>query len=82
MYIFIILLVIEILLFQTIMETVGTEINRIYTLFKSRNPDFMGGVSLGGHSLGSLILFDLLSHQIPPEKMVPIDFVYNLNSIT
>ncbi|XP_077292886.1 uncharacterized protein LOC143915940 [Arctopsyche grandis] len=54
---------------QTIMETVGTEINRIYTLFKSRNPDFMGGVSLGGHSLGSLILFDLLSHQIPPEKM-------------
>jgi hypothetical protein len=28
-----------------------------------RNPSFEGQISLGGHSLGSLILFDLLSHQ-------------------
>ncbi|KAF2879623.1 hypothetical protein ILUMI_26536 [Ignelater luminosus] len=54
---------------QTIITTVGTELNRIYELFKQRNPSFCGGVSLGGHSLGSLILFDLLSHQHPePEK--------------
>ncbi|XP_078047652.1 uncharacterized protein LOC144475532 isoform X2 [Augochlora pura] len=50
---------------QTIMHTVGNEINRLYTLFKDRNPDFDGGVYLGGHSLGSLILFDLLCHQKP-----------------
>ena len=28
-----------------------------------RNPNFSGKISLIGHSLGSLIVFDLLSHQ-------------------
>jgi len=41
----------------------------MHQLFLQRNPDFSGGVSLGGHSLGSLILFDLLCHQKPPQKM-------------
>ncbi|XP_076668980.1 uncharacterized protein LOC143369217 isoform X2 [Andrena cerasifolii] len=50
---------------QTIMQTVGSEVNRLYALFKERNPDFNGGIYLGGHSLGSLILFDLLCHQKP-----------------
>ncbi|XP_076245833.1 uncharacterized protein LOC143186201 isoform X2 [Calliopsis andreniformis] len=50
---------------QTIMQTVGSEVNKLYALFKERNPDFDGGVYLGGHSLGSLILFDLLCHQKP-----------------
>ncbi|KAK9304382.1 hypothetical protein QLX08_004179 [Tetragonisca angustula] len=50
---------------QTIMETVGNELNRLHALFKKRNPDFSGGIYLGGHSLGSLILFDLLCHQKP-----------------
>ncbi|XP_029051027.2 SEC23-interacting protein-like isoform X1 [Osmia bicornis bicornis] len=53
---------------QTIMQTVGIEINRLYTLFQERNPDFNGGIYLGGHSLGSLILFDLLCHQTPLPK--------------
>ncbi|XP_041921612.1 SEC23-interacting protein isoform X3 [Alosa sapidissima] len=48
---------------QTIMDTVAKEINRIYALFMERNPDFKGGISVSGHSLGSLILFDLLSNQ-------------------
>ncbi|XP_069316432.1 SEC23-interacting protein isoform X2 [Eulemur rufifrons] len=48
---------------QTIVEKVGLEINRLYALFMSRNPDFKGGVSVAGHSLGSLILFDILSNQ-------------------
>lgn len=51
---------------QTIISTVGDELNRVYNLFKQRNPSFKGGVSIGGHSLGSLIIFDLLAHQ-PPE---------------
>ncbi|XP_013162505.1 PREDICTED: uncharacterized protein LOC106113989 [Papilio xuthus] len=50
---------------QTIVDTVCKELNRIYSLFKSRNPTFTGGVSLGGHSLGSVILYDLLCHQKP-----------------
>lgn len=45
------------------MDAVGNSLNRYYTLFCQRNPHFTGAVSLGGHSLGSLILFDLLCHQ-------------------
>ncbi|KAG5880945.1 hypothetical protein JTB14_010376 [Gonioctena quinquepunctata] len=48
---------------QNIVATVGNELNRVYDLFNQRNPSFTGGVSLSGHSLGSLILFDLLCHQ-------------------
>ncbi|GJQ67816.1 hypothetical protein Trydic_g21102 [Trypoxylus dichotomus] len=53
---------------QTIISTVGTELNRIYDLFKQRNPDFNGGISLAGHSLGSLILFDILCNQADASK--------------
>ncbi|XP_060106552.1 phospholipase DDHD2 [Heteronotia binoei] len=48
---------------QTIVDTVASEMNRLYLLFLKRNPDFKGGVSIAGHSLGSLILFDLLTNQ-------------------
>ncbi|KAM9847533.1 SEC23-interacting protein isoform 2-T2 [Aulostomus maculatus] len=48
---------------QTIMDTVALEINRLHALFMKRNPDYKGGISVAGHSLGSLILFDLLSNQ-------------------
>ncbi|XP_040847937.1 SEC23-interacting protein isoform X2 [Ochotona curzoniae] len=55
---------------QLIVEKVGMEINRLHALFMSRNPDFKGGVSVAGHSLGSLILFDILSNQkdLQPSK--------------
>lgn len=49
---------------QTIINNVGNEINRLYTLFMERHPNFTGSVSLAGHSLGSVIVFDLLAHQI------------------
>uniref|UniRef100_A0A8C2YIS1 DDHD domain containing 2 n=1 Tax=Chinchilla lanigera TaxID=34839 RepID=A0A8C2YIS1_CHILA len=48
---------------QTIVDTVASEMNRLYTLFLKRNPNFKGGVSIAGHSLGSLILFDILTNQ-------------------
>ncbi|XP_011297093.1 phospholipase DDHD2 isoform X2 [Fopius arisanus] len=51
---------------QTIMQTVGNEMNRVNALFRERNPNFTGDIYLGGHSLGSLILFDLLCHQKAP----------------
>ncbi|KAK2718925.1 hypothetical protein QYM36_006066 [Artemia franciscana] len=58
---------------QTIVSTVTGELNRIYELFKKRNPGFSGRVSLAGHSLGSVILFDILSHQ--PETSTRADDV-------
>uniref|UniRef100_A0A8D2QNQ6 DDHD domain containing 2 n=1 Tax=Zosterops lateralis melanops TaxID=1220523 RepID=A0A8D2QNQ6_ZOSLA len=48
---------------QTIVDTVASEMNRLHRLFLQRNPHFKGGVSIAGHSLGSLILFDLLTNQ-------------------
>ncbi|XP_043218862.1 phospholipase DDHD2-like isoform X3 [Amphibalanus amphitrite] len=48
---------------QVILKTVGDDINSIYGKFCERNPEFRGSVSVAGHSLGSLILFDLLSNQ-------------------
>ncbi|XP_012539390.1 uncharacterized protein LOC105838396 isoform X2 [Monomorium pharaonis] len=53
---------------QTIMQTVGSEMNRLHALFKERNPSFDGEIFLGGHSLGSLIMFDLLCHQKPEKE--------------
>ena len=61
------------LVFQAILDTVVSEINRLFTLFSERNEDFKGKVSIMGHSLGSLIAFDLLSHQTAsnqPEHVV------------
>ncbi|XP_012268843.2 SEC23-interacting protein-like isoform X1 [Athalia rosae] len=60
---------------QTIMQTVGNEMNRLHALFKKRNPTFEGGIYVGGHSLGSLILFDLLCHQKPPKEEETVEKV-------
>ncbi|KAL9091470.1 MAG: hypothetical protein Q9165_004856 [Trypethelium subeluteriae] len=62
-------LALDILLYQSpaykdhIARIVRQECNRIYKLFKERNPGFKGKVSLIGHSLGSAIMFDILCHQ-------------------
>ena len=37
--------------------------NRLIKKFKERNPSFTGNISLIGHSLGSVICYDLLTHQ-------------------
>lgn len=49
---------------QAIITSVSTDLNRLHNLFQLRNPTFKGGISLIGHSLGSLILFDILSHEL------------------
>jgi hypothetical protein len=61
-------LALDILLYQSayrehIVNIVLDESNRIYNLFRERNPYFQGKVSLIGHSLGSAILFDILCRQ-------------------
>lgn len=50
---------------QRIMNSIVVSLNDIYLKYRQRHPEFNGGVSLAGHSLGSLILFDLLCHQNP-----------------
>lgn len=58
---------------QRIMGAVADRLNRTYSKFCSRNPTFKGDVSLAGHSLGSLIIFDLLQNQ----KFISPDDVEN-----
>ena len=45
-------------IFQMIAETVGSEMNRLFSLFLTRNPQFKGGVSVAGHSLGECNISD------------------------
>lgn len=61
-------LAMDVLLYQSayrehISKIVQEECNRLYHLFKERNPTFDGRVSLCGHSLGSAIIFDILCRQ-------------------
>ena len=61
-------LALDVLLYQsayreTIVEIVLREANRIYKLFKDRNPNFKGKIHVIGHSLGSAIMFDILCRQ-------------------
>lgn len=51
------------LFLQQIIDAVSGNLNKCYAKFCERNPNFNGSVSVSGHSLGSLILFDLLQHQ-------------------
>ncbi|XP_054727997.1 mucin-2 isoform X1 [Anastrepha obliqua] len=53
---------------QKIMNTVAASMNEVYNKYRERHPEFSGGVSVAGHSLGSLILFDLLCHQKAPKE--------------
>ncbi|POM57924.1 PhosphoLipase [Phytophthora palmivora] len=60
---------------QVILDEVAKEMNRVFTLFQSRHPDWMElrssrgpgwrrkKVSIVAHSLGSIICFDILNHQ-------------------
>ncbi|KAK4152135.1 DDHD domain-containing protein [Chaetomidium leptoderma] len=61
-------LALDVLLYQSayreqIADIVLRESNRIYKIFKARNPEFKGKVHIVGHSLGSAIMFDILCRQ-------------------
>ncbi|TPX44308.1 hypothetical protein SeLEV6574_g04574 [Synchytrium endobioticum] len=56
---------------QEMINSVTDELNRIYRLFKGRNPNFKGKVHLYGHSLGSVLAFDVMCNQ--PDVMLEAD---------
>ncbi|ETV75358.1 hypothetical protein, variant 1 [Aphanomyces astaci] len=51
---------------QQVLSFVANAINTIFALYKLRHPTFQGQVSIMGHSLGSVITYDLLSLQEDP----------------
>lgn len=70
-------LALDVLLYQSnyreqICRIVLQEANRIYRLFRERNPEFKGKVHLMGHSLGSAIVFDILCRQKESLKEEPL----------
>nr|KAJ3423000.1 hypothetical protein HK105_004959 [Polyrhizophydium stewartii] len=48
---------------QEMLRQVSAELNRVYKEYMTRNPGFTGKVSIYGHSLGSLLAYDIVSHQ-------------------
>ena len=52
---------------QEVFDSLVGELNRVYELFVCRNPRFLpdgGKASFLCHSLGSVMTFELLSHQV------------------
>ncbi|TVU43733.1 hypothetical protein EJB05_10223, partial [Eragrostis curvula] len=48
---------------QHIIDSVSNQLNQLYMKFLKRNPGYSGKVSLYGHSLGSVLSYDILCHQ-------------------
>ncbi|KDO28076.1 hypothetical protein SPRG_20237 [Saprolegnia parasitica CBS 223.65] len=48
---------------DSVLSFVTKYMNARYTLYKENHPDFSGRVSIMGHSLGSIITYDLLAKQ-------------------
>ncbi|PVH36158.1 hypothetical protein PAHAL_6G009500 [Panicum hallii] len=48
---------------QHIIDSVSNQLNKLYMKFLKRNPGYGGKVSLYGHSLGSVLSYDILCHQ-------------------
>nr|GEV11683.1 phospholipase SGR2 [Tanacetum cinerariifolium] len=55
---------------------VSNQLNRSYIKFLKRNPGYDGKVSLYGHSLGSVLSFDILCHQDTLSSSFPMEWMY------
>ncbi|KAK3020710.1 hypothetical protein RJ639_047658 [Escallonia herrerae] len=55
---------------------VSNQLNRLYLKFLQRNPGYDGKVSLYGHSLGSVLSYDILCHQETLSSPFPMDWMY------
>ncbi|KAK3021855.1 hypothetical protein RJ639_047863 [Escallonia herrerae] len=57
-------------------KKVSNQLNRLYLKFLKRNPGYDGKVSLYGHSLGSVLSYDILCHQETLSSPFPMDWMY------
>ncbi|KAL6976966.1 hypothetical protein U1Q18_025753 [Sarracenia purpurea var. burkii] len=55
---------------------VSYQLNRLYLKFLKRNPGYDGKVSLYGHSLGRVLLYDIICHQENLVSSFPVDWMY------
>ncbi|KAK7836384.1 phospholipase sgr2, partial [Quercus suber] len=55
---------------------VSIQLNRLYLKFLKRNPGYDGKVSIYGHSLGSVLSYDILCHQENLSSPFPMDWMY------
>ncbi|KAL3616262.1 Phospholipase sgr2 [Castilleja foliolosa] len=62
---------------QDIIDSVSNQLNKLYLKFLKRNPGYDGKVSIYGHSLGSVLSYDILCHQETLYSPFPMDFLYN-----
>uniref|UniRef100_A0A0A9EMF7 DDHD domain-containing protein n=1 Tax=Arundo donax TaxID=35708 RepID=A0A0A9EMF7_ARUDO len=60
---------------QHIIDSVSNQLNKLYMKFLKRNPGYSGKVSLYGHSLGSVLSYDILCHQESLSAPFPIEYL-------
>ncbi|XP_022852802.1 phospholipase SGR2-like isoform X4 [Olea europaea var. sylvestris] len=65
---------------QDIIDSVSNQLNRLYLKFLKRNPGYEGKVSLFGHSLGSVLSYDILCHQETLSSPFPMEWMYKTHS--
>ncbi|KAL5550907.1 hypothetical protein UlMin_001083 [Ulmus minor] len=61
---------------QDIINSVSNQLNRLYLKFLKRNPGYNGKVSIYGHSLGSVLTYDILCHQENLSSPFSMDSIY------
>ncbi|KAK6916123.1 DDHD domain, partial [Dillenia turbinata] len=61
---------------QDIIDSVSNQLNLLYLKFLKRNPGYDGKVSIYGHSLGSVLSYDILCHQDNLSSPFPMEFMY------
>nr|XP_043625139.1 phospholipase SGR2-like [Erigeron canadensis] len=61
---------------QDIIDSVSNQLNKLYLKFLKRNPGYDGKVSLYGHSLGSVLSYDILCHQETLTSPFPMEWIY------
>ncbi|XP_058090061.1 phospholipase SGR2 isoform X3 [Magnolia sinica] len=61
---------------QDIINSVSNQLNMLYMKFIKRNPGYDGKVSIYGHSLGSVLSYDILCHQESLFSPFPMQCLY------
>ncbi|KAK4492143.1 hypothetical protein RD792_002940 [Penstemon davidsonii] len=61
---------------------VSNQLNKLFLKFLKRNPGYDGKVSLYGHSLGSVLSYDILCHQETLYSPFPMDWMYKEHKIS